>query len=184
MKDILVLIKITAVGFFVAAFVYPLVHEGGHMLAAVLGGGRLEGLGWYPVPHVLYEMDRGNTAMHAVTCLAGVCLPMVAVLPFAKSRGVLGFGTLTFACVVLFSTAMGVVVAGLRLLGTTVQGDDITAFIDCTGQTAPTLLLMLGLSAIAAWQVAWLKPKQSFLAMMGQTETPLAPRLSATENLR
>lgn len=166
MRDFLTVIKIALIGLFVAVIAYPLVHEGGHILATALTGGKLICLSWLPVPNVLCEVNISNNAALAVTSLAGMILPMIFILPFFKSKGFLRFGVLVFNMITILSAVIGLSVSFLRLNNTVIPNDDVTAFIDFTGWMLPTVFIMSVLTVITILQLFLLKPKSTFLNIL------------------
>ena len=64
-----------AVGLFTAAVMYPLLHEAGHSLAALLLGGRVVELRLFPIPSVLCDVGGIGSAGLVVFALCGAALP-------------------------------------------------------------------------------------------------------------
>jgi len=167
LKDIFIVLKVTLIGLLVAVFFYPLIHESGHIIATLLTGGKFISMAWLPAPNVLCEVDSTNNAALAITSLAGMMFPMLLILPFYKSKGSLRFGVLIFNAVTVLSMIIGLSVIILRMFGTITPNDDITAFIDFTGWLLPTLFILIGLTTITILQFILLKPKQTFMAILG-----------------
>jgi hypothetical protein len=165
-KDVLIVIKSTLIGLFIAVFFYPLIHESGHILATLITGGKLVSISWLPEPNVLCEIDSTNTAALAITSLAGMVFPMVFLLPFYKSKGYLRLGALVFNAITVLSMLIGLSVAFLRFFGITVPNDDVTAFIEFTEWILPTMLIMIVFSGISIFQFLLFKPKQTLIAVL------------------
>jgi hypothetical protein len=174
LKDFLIVIKLTLTALFVAVFVYPVVHEGGHMLAVALTGGKIVCLSWFPVPNVLCEVGGMSAAALAAASLAGTVLPMLFVLPFLKTKGIVRFGALFFTLIVLLSGVIGTTVAVLRLFGVTVPNDDVTSFIGFTGCPLLALTVMLAVTLLSTGQIFLWKPKALFGGVLGLNQ-PLKP---------
>jgi len=100
---------------------------------------------------------------------------MLFVLPFYKSKGSLRFGALIFNAVTVLSMLIGLSVIILRLFGTTIPDDDITAFVNFTGLVLPALFILIILTAITILQFLLLKPKQTFLAVLDIQPTKKRP---------
>ena len=167
MKDYLIILKVTLIGLFVAAFAYPVVHEAGHILATVITGGKFVSLAWAPVPNVLCEMNTENTAALAITSLAGIVFPMFMVLPFIKAKGNLRFSVLIFNAIIIWSTIIGLAVAVMQMNDCIIPNDDLTAFMEYTGWIIPTIFIMLSLTGIAFFLLYLLKPKETIMSVMG-----------------
>lgn len=72
MKDIIKLIAITVTGFFIAVIFYPFLHEGGHSLAAVIVGAKVEEFNLYPLPNVLCNVQSVGTMGLVIIGISGM----------------------------------------------------------------------------------------------------------------
>ena len=171
MKEVFVIVKITLIGLFVTVVFYPLVHESGHLLFALITGGKFISLSWFPAPNVLCEMNADNTTSLAITSLAGMMFPILFLLPFYKSKSNLRFGALLMSGITVLSMLIGVSVAVLRFASTIIPNDDVTAFINFTGWVMPTILIMFSLTIITILQFILLKPKQTLMTILN-VKTP------------
>jgi len=169
LKDVFIIIKVTLIGLLVAVFFYPLAHESGHIIATLLTGGRFISLSWFPSPNILCEVDGTNTAALAVTSLAGMVFPMLLIIPFYKAKSNLRFGALIFNAVTVLSMIIGLAVAILKICGTTVPNDDVTAFMNFTGWVLPTVFIMIFLTGITVLQFAFFKPKKTIMETLNLT---------------
>ena len=67
--------RLLLTGLFTAVVLYPALHEGGHMLTAILLGGRVEEIGLLPMPNVLCSGLRSIEL--AAVGLGGMGIPLV-----------------------------------------------------------------------------------------------------------
>ena len=167
MKDVLIILKITLVGLFTAIVAYPLIHETGHILATILTGEKFISISWSPTPNVLCEMNSTDTAALAITSLSGMIFPMIIILPFAKSTGIIRLSALFVSGINVLAAVIGLLVVLLRMNGTVVQNDDITAFIGFTGWLFPALLIMIAMIIAAVLSLLLFKPRNTILSAMG-----------------
>lgn len=90
-KDLLKSLYLLAVGMAVALFLYPLLHEGGHCLAAVTVGAEVTELHLFPWPYVVCEVSRVSKKGLVIIALAGLALPVGAAELFRPKRFSLRF---------------------------------------------------------------------------------------------
>ena len=69
------LILLLFIGLFVALFLYPMLHEAGHIAAALLFGGTIEEVTWFPRYSVLCNTAALTEEEQAVIGLAGGIIP-------------------------------------------------------------------------------------------------------------
>lgn len=75
-KDLLKSLYLFAVGMAVALFLYPLLHEGGHCLAAAALGAEVTELHLFPWPYVVCEVSEVSRKGLVAIALAGPVLPV------------------------------------------------------------------------------------------------------------
>ena len=113
-KDLMKLVLIIGIGFFIALIVYPFLHEMGHIIASLLVGAEVLELTLFPVPSVLCNVTSVNTVGFVVIGLGGAFFPLLFSLTIPRrwfiswcTRATLqGISVLSFAisCVsILFS---------------------------------------------------------------------------------
>lgn len=86
MKDTLKISGILFAGVFTAAFLYPLLHESGHSLAAVAVGAEIKEFNLYPLPSVLCNIGKLNGYEVILIGLGGILLPFASVV-FIQPKG-------------------------------------------------------------------------------------------------
>ena len=79
MKDIIKITGIIFIGIFIAVFLYPFLHEAGHMLAAFAVGADIKEFNLYPTPSILCNVDITNTWSTTLIGFSGILLPFVLV---------------------------------------------------------------------------------------------------------
>ena len=77
LSDVMKLILMTAIGLFVAIVGYPLLHELGHSLAAVLLGGKVLDFQLLPLPNILCDSTGLSTLFISIIGLSGMALPFL-----------------------------------------------------------------------------------------------------------
>ncbi len=77
MKDAIKIAAITIVGLIIAVIVYPVLHEGGHSLAAVIVGAKIEEFNLYPLPNVLCSVQSVGTMELVVIGISGMLFPFL-----------------------------------------------------------------------------------------------------------
>lgn len=77
MKDAMKIAAITIVGLIIAVIVYPVFHEGGHSLAAVIVGAKVEEFNLYPLPNVLCNVQSVGTVGLMVIGMSGMLFPFL-----------------------------------------------------------------------------------------------------------
>lgn len=77
MKDWIKVILITIVGLFIAIFVYPALHEIGHILSAAFCGGEIRELHIFPSAYVVCDTVNMGDIGKIVVGLSGMFLPFL-----------------------------------------------------------------------------------------------------------
>lgn len=86
MKDAMKIVAITIVGLIIAVIVYPFLHEGGHSLAAVIVGAKVEEFNLYPLPNVLCSVQPVGTMGLVVIGISGMLLPFLLTAMIQPKR--------------------------------------------------------------------------------------------------
>lgn len=77
MKDAMKITAITIVGLIIAVIMYPFLHEGGHSLAAVIVGAKVEEFNLYPLPNVLCSVQSVGTMGLVIIGISGMLFPFL-----------------------------------------------------------------------------------------------------------
>ena len=76
---------ILVLGVLSTAVVYPVLHETGHCIMAIITGAKITQIGLFPLPYVACEMQSGNNVCQMVTGMGGLLFP-VALSTLLKPR--------------------------------------------------------------------------------------------------
>lgn len=64
---------------FTAVIVYPLLHESGHILVAIIMGAKITGFNLYPTPYVACETMFKNNILQVFVGFGGTIIPFITV---------------------------------------------------------------------------------------------------------
>ncbi|MBQ2943194.1 MAG: hypothetical protein IJD93_00645 [Ruminococcus sp.] len=78
-------VGLLVVALFVAVIGYPILHEFGHSIAAVLVGAKLIEFNLLPLPYVVLDVREVNVNKQAIIGLSGVMFPL-GLVTFVKTR--------------------------------------------------------------------------------------------------
>ena len=119
-----------AVGLFMAVVGYPMLHETGHMLAALISGGKVVKFLVYPQPGVLCEVSRVSEAGIVLISLGGMLLPLLfAMLPIYK-RFWLWYAGFVLRGICLLSFVLSAVASVAFAMGVPIAEDDVTRVLE------------------------------------------------------
>lgn len=68
------------IALFTAIFIYPLLHELGHFLAALLVGAEVAEMSIFPMPYVSMFVDPYDSLGRAVIGMCGMIFPMICIM--------------------------------------------------------------------------------------------------------
>lgn len=128
-------------GLFIALFLYPLLHETGHIAAIYLFGGTIEDTTWIPRYSVLCNTTALTTGEQAVIGLSGGIFPVVvSLLPVTLGYP---FWYISFILkgINLYYSILNTLYILLFLFGHAVPKTDITLTLSVKPSLAPLLLL-------------------------------------------
>lgn len=77
MKDVLKVFGLVFVGLFIAIFIYPTLHEFGHMLATFVLGGSVKEFHVFPMAYVVCDMSHTRVLSKIIIGLSGMLLPFL-----------------------------------------------------------------------------------------------------------
>ncbi len=127
----------------VVFFLYPFLHELGHLLCGLLVGGTLKGVSWYPAPGVWFDLSGTDDVGYIATALAGIYLPYLYALSLHPKHFFPWFLSYTFKGMVLLSLLLSMGVVLLYSQGQIVAGDDLVKVL--TRFEEGTWLIFVGL---------------------------------------
>ncbi len=129
MKDLFCAFKMFFCAVFVAVFIYPLLHEAGHSLVAIILGVEVVDVKILPVPYVVCKLSYTDVISQVLITLGGTVGPFVLSMIIKFKRFWLWFALLNLRIISLYTIAFSIVSALLFMNGITVQGDDIVMLL-------------------------------------------------------
>ena len=128
----------------VSAFVYPLLHESGHLIAGALVGYDIVSYSFFPSPYITFLTDGDSEKIYFVSVFS-VMLPILVSVLIPKKRTVLHL----CACAVVFldivNTFIMLVYSILYMCGFSVTDNDATAVLRLCKDNGYTYYLSLAL---------------------------------------
>lgn len=151
MKDAMKIAAITVVGLIIAVIVYPFLHEGGHSLAAVIVGAKVEEFNLYPLPNVLCNVQSVGTVGLFVIGIGGMLFPFLLTSIIQPKRFWSWFICFTTRGICLLSFAIALFAAAVFQTDLKVVNEDITQVM----QIAPNYraLYVVMLLGLIAWDI-------------------------------
>lgn len=147
-------------------FLYPVLHEAGHLLAALLCGIEISGVGLFPVAYVQAAPARLSPAALMFFALSGCYFPLLALLLPPYRLSWVGFVKLTVAVMTLsFALTSLLTLWGVPLS----RGafDDAAAVLNIFPQCRiPVILLLLLALTASALYIAFSKPLSRTAAIL------------------
>lgn len=83
-KDVMKLMLIIGIGFFIALVGYPFLHESGHVIASMLVGAEVLDFTLLPVPSVLCDVSEVETAGLVIIGFGGILFPLLFSLAIPR----------------------------------------------------------------------------------------------------
>lgn len=151
MKDAVKIATITIVGLIIAVIVYPFLHEGGHSLAAVIVGAKVEEFNLYPLPNVLCSVQSVGTMGLVVIGISGMLLPFLLTVIIQPKRFWSWYICFTMRGICLLSFAIALFAVCVFQTELKMVNEDITQVM----QLAPDYrgLYMIVLLGLIAWDI-------------------------------
>lgn len=130
MKNFFKAIGLLLVGVFTAVIVYPLLHEAGHSLAAILMGGRILRFHLFPLPYVLCEMGLISDWGIGVVGLSGMLLPFILSIVFRFNHFWVWYSGFVVKGICMLSFVISLVAIACYMAGTPIENEDITQVLN------------------------------------------------------
>ena len=118
------------VGLLVAVGVYPLLHEVGHLLAAVLTGNTITDVALFPVSFVQYRAAAHHPGETWLIGLSGPCLPMVLGLFWRPKSFWLWYGNWVLGGISFLSFLFTFTAIFGTWIGLNLPQDDLVFLVD------------------------------------------------------
>lgn len=148
MKDLLKVLFFVFIGLFVAAILYPLIHEAGHSLAAIFFGAKIKDFALLPLPGVVCDISAVSDAGRIIIALSGVFVPLfVCLLIHPRSFWVM-CAMFIFKLTVLLSLLLSIEAVVSQLCGRPRVYDDMAKALEYWNGGGVTLLFLLSLGSL------------------------------------
>ncbi len=147
MKDILKCMGLLVIGLFVSVIVYPVLHEGGHFIAAVLTGGDVVEVRLFPVSYIKCKASETNSNM-VIIGLGGMFLPMFLSLLFNSKNFWVWYGILLTKGICVLSFFISILSIVLYDLGVVLEDQDIVKVLTFWEEGLPFFIVLMILSLI------------------------------------
>lgn len=135
------LILLLFIGLFVALFLYPMLHEAGHITAALLLGGTIEEMSWFPNYSVLCNTTALSQGEQTAIGLAGGLLPVMVSLFPSPAIYPVWYASFLLKSINLYYCILNVSYVLLFCADSAVSNTDTTLVLTGSPETAPFLLL-------------------------------------------
>ena len=163
MRSFLKILYIIVVGLLVSMFIYPILHESGHLLATLAFGGSVGKVSIFPAAYTECDVLSISAFGKAVIGLSGMLFPMLfswvrfknfyAWYPFFALRGI---GFMSFAI-----SAVSII---LFYNGTVVENEDVVQVLRiCSEHTVMTIASVIVMAVLSAVLILTDHPIKRFL---------------------
>ncbi len=159
MKDALKCFGLLAVGLLAAIFLYPFLHELGHVIAASIFGSDIRSFQLLPVPSVMCEMDITNELAIIIVGFGGLLLPYLFSLVPPRKHFWIWYLWLVISGICLLSFAVSLAGIILYKIGLPIATEDITRVMEYADEYYILYLgILIFLTIIRTIQIANAKP--------------------------
>jgi hypothetical protein len=169
------MIFMSAIAFVAALLLYPLTHELGHALAALLLGGKPFAIELLPLPCIVCEASGLSNTGLIIVGLSGLILPALIALPLRRCSFFLWYTSFIMRGIVLLSMAVSAVTAFLYCADIPLPEDDITGVLELWrgGELwlIPSFLIVM---ALLIAQLASEKPMRKIIQALSMHNTGIS----------
>lgn len=131
--------------------IYPVLHEVGHILGALLFGGEIVAVSYLPTPSIICSFVALTGLQNALISFAGLLLPIIifVIMPSGKSRSpIMNFGTFLFEIVIECSLIFSLINCIFPLnknddIAKIISGERFVAFVLLTGIVLMLLIVFV-----------------------------------------
>lgn len=168
MKDALKCFGLLVVGLLTAIFLYPFLHELGHIIAAVAFGFKISNFQLLPLPSVMCEMDMTNKFAIVIVGFGGMFLPYLISLTSPKNHFWLWYLWLVISGICLLSFIISIAGVVSYNFGMPMNNEDITQIIVHSSRNYILyLVILIALSVLRIIQIIRTKPIERCLKEFG-----------------
>lgn len=129
MKVMIKSIGLLMTGLFVAVIIYPLLHELGHSIMAVLVGASVLELKLFPIPYVLCSTDGMDMVGQVIIGTGGIILPLIISQIKTGSNFWLWYTRLLLKGISVLALIISAISTILFLKGNPLPNDDTTQIL-------------------------------------------------------
>ena len=129
MKDIIKLIRMVVLGLFIAIIIYPLLHEFGHLLIAIIVGANLVEFNLFPLPNVLFDVSEISIMSNVMIGSGGIFLPFIFSITINSKKFWLWYIGFTIDIITCISFIISVVGCVLFSVSKPIENEDITQIL-------------------------------------------------------
>lgn len=149
LRDFLKIIYIFVVGLFVAVFVYPIMHEMGHLIATLAVGGNVAEIRIFPVAYTKCDIFSVNSFGQVIIGLSGMIFPMLfAWIRFKKFY--VWYPIFVLRGIILLSLVISVISIILFYSGITVANEDVVQILQiCDGHSSIVVVAVTGMTVLS-----------------------------------
>lgn len=159
MRDFIKAIGLLVVGLLVAIIGYPILHELGHAVIALIVGARVIEINILPLPNVLCNVENVDCASMVAIGLSGMIVPLL-ISTIIKSKLFLAwYANYIVKVISLLAFIISAISSVCFMVGKPLPNDDITQIlIVWSGGESMCLLLSIALAAITIRMLILEKP--------------------------
>lgn len=148
-------------GLIVAMLLYPLVHELGHALIAVIVGADVVEIKIFPIPSILSNIKNVGNFNTALIGLGGIIFPFLLTICFRAKNFIIWYMCFTIRGISLIAFGISFMSVVLFRLGKPVVNEDLTQVLKFTPHMAPLYgTLCIFLMAVDVFLIVRSKPIQ------------------------
>ncbi len=159
MKDVIRVIELFIVGILTATILYPLFHEVGHMVSAVIVNVDVIAFRLLPVPYVLCNMATCGKVGVIVISLGGMFFPFAITVIRTPKSFWFWYVWLIIRGICLLSFIISIVAFFSFMRGNPIANEDITQIMLMTPEYASVCFIIIFVLLVwGAFGIAWSKP--------------------------
>ena len=151
MKDIKKAAVLSAISLFTCIFIYPLLHEAGHVISALIFGCEIKNVSFFPLAFTECEMNFNEKSQICAVGISGIIFPFIVSFSLKPKSFYFQHGIFTLKWICILSYFLSLVSSFLYFLDITVSGDDmvtVLVFSDNPAFVIGVLVFMLIFSLI------------------------------------
>ena len=145
LKEFLKMMGLIIVGLLTAAIIYPLLHEVGHSLVALLVGARITEFNILPIPFVECEISNVDIIGQTLSGLGGIVFPFIMSMLLKPKWFWSWYASLILRCISVYSVILSIIATVLHINGNSWQNEDIVQVLHLFPNGTWLLLIVLSI---------------------------------------